>query len=232
MKVILSGATGFIGREVLNQALAHPAITSLVCITRKALPETARSNPKLKAIILTDFLSYTPEILSQLEGAESCIWAMGAPASKAATIEDSRNVDIRYMLAAAEAFTNSLAPPLKAQEKTFRFVLLGAMLACRDQKKSLWFLPTTRKMKGEAENGLLALQEKDESNLDVTITRPGGVVPTNTLMPQLMVASTSSIRVDELAAVLIDEAIAGANGTRTLECDVLRNRGRELLKGT
>ena len=74
MKVILSGATGFIGREVLNQALAHPAITSLVCITRKVLPEPARSNPKLKAIILTDFLSYTPEILSQLEGAESCIW--------------------------------------------------------------------------------------------------------------------------------------------------------------
>jgi uncharacterized protein YbjT (DUF2867 family) len=74
MKVILSGATGFIGGEVLNQALAHPAITSLVCLTRRALPEPASINPKVKAVILTDFLTYTPEILSQLEGAESCIW--------------------------------------------------------------------------------------------------------------------------------------------------------------
>jgi hypothetical protein len=45
-----------------------------------------------------------------------------------------------------------------------------------------------------------------------------------------MVASTSSIKIDEAAAVLIDEAGAGANGTRTLECDVLRKRGRELLQ--
>jgi hypothetical protein len=74
MKVILSGATGFIGGEVLNQALAHSAITSLVCLTRRGLPEGATGNPKLKVITLTDFLSYPLEILSQLEGAESCIW--------------------------------------------------------------------------------------------------------------------------------------------------------------
>jgi uncharacterized protein YbjT (DUF2867 family) len=74
MKVILSGATGFIGGEVLNQALVHPAITSLVCLTRRALSEPASINPKVKTVILTDFLTYTPEILSQLEGAESCIW--------------------------------------------------------------------------------------------------------------------------------------------------------------
>jgi hypothetical protein len=78
----------------------------------------------------------------------------------------------------------------------------------------------------------LTLQEKEGSNLEVTITRPGGVVPKNTWMPNLLVASTSSIKIDELAAVLIDEAVAGANGTRTLECDVLRNRGRQLLKGS
>ena len=74
MKVILSGATGYIGSEVLNQALAHPSITSLVCLTRRALPEPANGNPKVKVITFTDFLSYPPEILSQLEGAESCIW--------------------------------------------------------------------------------------------------------------------------------------------------------------
>ena len=175
--------------------------------------------------------------------------AMGNPAHKAKSLEESRNVDIQYMLAAAEAFTNALAPPLKARGKTFRFVLLSGMLTCRDPHKTLWFMDTTRKMKvwsinlfsifsltsmnqGEAENGLLALHEKVGSNLDLSIMRPGGVVAKNTLLPQSLVACTSSIKLDELAAVMIDEAVAGANGTRTMECDVLRNRGRELLKGS
>ena len=74
MKVILTGATGFIGGEVFLQALANQSITTLVVLTRRALPESATSNPKLEVIILTDFLSYPTEILSQLEGAESCIW--------------------------------------------------------------------------------------------------------------------------------------------------------------
>jgi hypothetical protein len=51
------------------------------------------------------------------------------------------------MLAAAEAFTNSLAPPLKAKGKTFRFVLLGGMFSCRDASKSLWFLHNARMIK-------------------------------------------------------------------------------------
>jgi N-acetyl-gamma-glutamylphosphate reductase len=74
MKVILSGATGFIGGEVLTQALAHPSITSLICLSRRALPESVTTNPKVKVIIVSDFTSYPPEILAQLEGAGCCIW--------------------------------------------------------------------------------------------------------------------------------------------------------------
>ena len=74
MRVFLTGATGFIGGEVLTQALAHPSITSLICLSRRALPESVTTNPKVKVIILSDFMSYPPKILAQLEGAESCIW--------------------------------------------------------------------------------------------------------------------------------------------------------------
>ena len=79
MKVILTGATGFIGGEVLHQALAAPSITSLICLTRRPLPAAAVSNPKLQTIQLTDFTSYPPELLSQLEGAECCIWCVLRP---------------------------------------------------------------------------------------------------------------------------------------------------------
>jgi N-acetyl-gamma-glutamylphosphate reductase len=74
MKVILSGSTGFIGGEVLDQALAHPSITSIICLSRRALPESITASPKIKIIIVSDFLFYPPEVLAQLEGSEACIW--------------------------------------------------------------------------------------------------------------------------------------------------------------
>jgi hypothetical protein len=86
-------------------------------------------------------------------------------------------------------------------------------------------------MQGEAENGVLALHEKEGSNFEVSIMRPGGVLAKNTLVPNFMMAPTLSIKVDELATAMVDEAVAGAPGTRTLECDALRSRGRELMKG-
>ena len=73
MKVILTGATGFIGREVLQQCLAHPSITSLVVLTRRKLPDDV-SSPQLQTIVHDNFLSYPDSVLSQLSGADACIW--------------------------------------------------------------------------------------------------------------------------------------------------------------
>jgi hypothetical protein len=74
MKVILTGTTGFIGQEVLTQALSHPAITSIIALSRKPLPPTFASNPKLKVVLTNDFSTYTPSVLSQLSGSDACIW--------------------------------------------------------------------------------------------------------------------------------------------------------------
>lgn len=40
-----------------------------------------------------------------------------------------------------------------------------------------------------------------------------------------------SIKVDELAAAMISEAVENSKGTRTFECDELRKKGSQLLKG-
>lgn len=73
MKVILTGATGFIGGEVLMQLLDSPAITSIVCLSRRELPSTALPD-KAKVVLMDDFKIYSPEVLAQLKGAEVCIW--------------------------------------------------------------------------------------------------------------------------------------------------------------
>jgi uncharacterized protein YbjT (DUF2867 family) len=74
MKVILSGATGFIGSEALRQCLNSPSITSVVVLSRRGLPVSVASNPKLKVIIMNDFTAYPDTVLEELAGTEACIW--------------------------------------------------------------------------------------------------------------------------------------------------------------
>jgi hypothetical protein len=74
MKLILTGTTGFVGQEVLTQALAHPSITSVVALTRHPIPATFASNPKVKNVLVEDFSTYTPSVLEQLSGADACVW--------------------------------------------------------------------------------------------------------------------------------------------------------------
>jgi nucleoside-diphosphate-sugar epimerase len=73
MKVILTGSTGYIGKEVLHQCLENPAITSLIALSRRELPGST-PNPKLTVVIIEDFKSYPGPVLEQLKGAEACIW--------------------------------------------------------------------------------------------------------------------------------------------------------------
>ncbi|KAF4635151.1 hypothetical protein G7Y89_g2940 [Cudoniella acicularis] len=229
MKIILTGATGFIGKEVLHRAVAHPSITSIACLTRRALPESVSTNPKVKVIILNDFLSYPPDVLSQLEGAEACIWCLGSPAMKNPSLEDSQKIEIGFTHAGAEVFCSSLASALKEKGKTFRFVLLSGQGAERDTTKNLWFLHNTRVIKGKAENGLLALQQKEGSNFEVSIMRPSGVLAKGTLVPGAVTGILNFIEVDILATAMVGEAVENLPGTRTLECKALRNQGLAFL---
>lgn len=73
MKVILTGSTGFVGGEVLNECLRNPAVTSIVALSRRDLPQAA-TNPKLNVVIVTDFKVYSDAVLEQLRGADACIW--------------------------------------------------------------------------------------------------------------------------------------------------------------
>jgi uncharacterized protein YbjT (DUF2867 family) len=74
MKVILTGSTGFVGREVLEQCLNNSSITSVIALSRRELPPSAVDHPKLKVAIVKDFLSYPDSLLQDIKGGEACIW--------------------------------------------------------------------------------------------------------------------------------------------------------------
>lgn len=73
MKVILTGSTGFMGKEVLDQCLKNPSITSIIALSRRNLPGVP-ANPKLTVVIIEDFKLYPESVLEQLKGADACIW--------------------------------------------------------------------------------------------------------------------------------------------------------------
>lgn len=73
MKVILLGCTGYIGKGVLNQCLKTPAITSIVALSRRQLPELAK-NLSATVVIIEDFKIYPDSVLEHLKDADACIW--------------------------------------------------------------------------------------------------------------------------------------------------------------
>ncbi|KAG4221023.1 hypothetical protein PC116_g30499, partial [Phytophthora cactorum] len=92
MKIIITGATGFVGSEVVRQAIADEAITHAFVLTRKPLPEDISKNTKLTVIEHKDFSTYPAELLSQLAGAEGCVWTIGGRATQFPDVETARKV--------------------------------------------------------------------------------------------------------------------------------------------
>jgi NAD dependent epimerase/dehydratase family enzyme len=74
MKVILAGSTGLIGGAILRRAIKEPAITSIVALSRRQLPDDVSKEGKVKTVIMKDFSVYSEDTIAELRGAEACIW--------------------------------------------------------------------------------------------------------------------------------------------------------------
>ncbi|KAJ7116082.1 hypothetical protein C8R44DRAFT_628851 [Mycena epipterygia] len=212
MKFILTGATGFVGGEVLSQCRRNPAITHIVVLTRRPLPAPLAADPKVHAIIMEDFSTYPADVVQQLEGADACIWCVrfAAVGARAAVPE----VEIGYPLAFARALasTRTATPPEKP--KPFRYVYCSGIAAERDQTKPLWFAQTVRRVKGEAENSMIAFAERaeHEGKWETYIVKPATVLRTEGDFLKSRLAVLGAVRVDELAAAMIDVVSRGSVG--------------------
>lgn len=78
MKFIIGGSTGFVGAELVRQALLHPAITSVVGLSRRETPIPpgidGESASRLKSVACDDFEKYPDAVMSELQDADACIW--------------------------------------------------------------------------------------------------------------------------------------------------------------
>lgn len=208
MKIVLTGATGFIGGEVLTRLAVDPAVDQVTCLVRHAFEP---SSPKVEPVVVTDFTAYPRELVERLADHHACIWALGGRGSD---IGDPA-LYVRVTHDFALAFAAAVAVP-GADRGGFTFCYLSGMGADPTETTRLPWQKLTRHIKGRTEKDLLSLAAR-HPGLTVRCFRPGGVLPRDVNPVVAALAAPISIRVDRLADALISVA------TGTSSEDVLSN---------
>ncbi len=155
IKVIITGATGMIGKGVLLECLDHQEIDMVLTIGRSALD---LAHPKLQQIVHTDFLNYT-SIEDQLKGFDACFLCMGI---SAAGLSEKKYRTITY------DYTLSLAKTLHhLNPKMICTYVSGAGTDSTEKGRTMW-----ARVKGKTENDLLDLGFRQ-----AYMFRPGAIIP-------------------------------------------------------
>jgi nucleoside-diphosphate-sugar epimerase len=153
--VIITGATGMIGGNVLNLCLKNIKVNQVTSISRRALPI---SHPKLKQVIHGDFLNFK-SIENEFKNQDVSFYCLGAYTGSVST-EKLGEITFDY--------TKSFADILRSQNDEISFNFLSGAGADLTEKSSTPF----SKFKGQAENHLISLKF---ANLH--IFRPGYIYP-------------------------------------------------------
>ncbi|KAH7171333.1 hypothetical protein EDB81DRAFT_196093 [Dactylonectria macrodidyma] len=147
MHVILTGATGLVGSAALEAMIKTNDITKISILSRRPvqMAEDAK-DPRISVILQNDFNKYDPEVLSQLQGAQGCVWALGISQTK---VDADAYVKITkdYAVEAARAFAGLSA----SETEPFRFVYVSGNGATHTPGR---FSPIFARVKGETEKEL------------------------------------------------------------------------------
>jgi uncharacterized protein YbjT (DUF2867 family) len=154
-KVIITGATGMVGKGILLECLDHEAITEVLVIGRNPIEI---KHPKLKELIHKDFSDFS-EVKNQLKGYDACFFSLGI---SAAGLNEEQYTRITY------TFTLSLAKTLFElnPEMTFNYVS-GQGTDPTEKGRMMW-----ARVKGKTENDLLNMGFKG-----AYMFRPGAIIP-------------------------------------------------------
>src|SRR6188768_3903192 len=99
MRILVTGATGMVGSEVIRQAIEDPGISRVTALVRKPMDIT---HPKLRSIIHRDFTNYDA-VEDILKEQDACIWALGISQTKVKSEKEYRLITLDFAIAAGYA---------------------------------------------------------------------------------------------------------------------------------
>jgi len=156
IRVIVTGVTGTLGAEVLDQCLAEPRIEGVTALVRKDLNI---SNSKLTVVKMDDFKDYS-KIEEKIKNHHACYWCLGVSTTKVSNEQQYREITLEYALSAAKAMSNA--------NPNFNFYFVSGRGSDPTMKSRLLFA----RVKGETE---VRLAELGIPRL--LIWRPGWIKP-------------------------------------------------------
>lgn len=78
MHLILTGATGLCGSAVLDAMVRTKDVTKISILSRRPVKMAEDlKDPRINVILHKDFEKYDETLLSQVQGATGCVWALG-----------------------------------------------------------------------------------------------------------------------------------------------------------
>ncbi len=155
MRVIITGATGMVGKGVLLECLDQEAVSEVLCINRNPLNV---QHPKLKELIHKDFSEFE-SVRKELAGYDACFYCMGV-SSVGMKEDDFHHLTYDFALALARVLYK-LNPQL-----TFTYVS-GVGTDSTEKGRTMW-----ARVKGKTENHLLILGFRQ-----AYMFRPGAIIP-------------------------------------------------------
>ena len=161
MKVIVTGASGMVGKGVLLECLDHPEVSEVLSIGRKVLD---LKHPKLKQLEHKDFSEFE-SVADQLKGYDACYACMGV-SSAGMKEEQYKVMTYDYTMALAEVLYQ-LNPDM-----TYTYVS-GQGTDSTENGKVMW-----ARVKGKTENDLISL-----GFTQAFAFRPGVIIPMRGVEP-------------------------------------------------
>jgi uncharacterized protein YbjT (DUF2867 family) len=155
MKILVTGATGLVGAEVVRQAILDDDIQQVTCLVRR---EGELKHPKVKYVIHKNFMDYSG-IADVLKEQDACIWALGVSQTQVSK-EEYHTITFDYAVNAGKAL-------LAVNPRIIFLFVSGGGADTTEQSKTLF-----ARVKGKTENELMRLPFQK-----LIIARPGGIRP-------------------------------------------------------
>ncbi|KAG8221776.1 hypothetical protein J3R82DRAFT_2091 [Butyriboletus roseoflavus] len=235
MHILITGATGFIGKHVLFDALMDNRITKVTVVGRHPPSLDGKHMEEAKAAIIRKLTIITREDLSiwdyeqdteLVSALANCRACVGGKADDFSSPQEFERVSYTFTLNAAR-FLSKLAQSHTTQDQTdsathpFRFCYCSTKWANRAGTAGsglFSFEGQSRNMKGRVEAGLLSVTAESNGNMVAYIFRPGTVISRTTVTSLGGLASTVAsaglrmlpsvvTNVERVARVLVDASV-------------------------